>query len=137
MVGLCNNEYSLVPTLLTRCTATFTPPVNEMPRVEYKSVWLSRLIKNDHILDIEEFRCLTIQYAMNLAYNSDPIKNCDEEIERVLERFEDVICVIGRLDLSTLNPWEQDLFLDGIDILLRQMGIVAKNNPESPVLEVG
>lgn len=110
------------------CGATWLPPVNEMYRVEYKAMWTSRLIKNDHVMDIAEFRCLTIYMAMNLKYNSDPAKNCDREIERVLERFDDIAKSIVRLDVSKLTIGQQELFLDGLDMFIRQMEGVAKMN---------
>ena len=99
--------------------AMFMPPVDSPGRVEFKAKLLSQVVKNDGRLDVAEARIIAIYLSRSLAYNTDPLKNSDLQIERSIVRMLDLVGVFPRLDLRFVKLADQDAFLQGLWHMLR------------------
>ena len=112
-----------------------------MDRVEWKAKFMSRVFKNDHQLDIMEFYCLVGPYAETLAFNAVIESNCTyirREISchnRAMERIEDIIDTLPRLDESIITEEQELYFTDGLALFVQSLQKIAAQNPFPEVYE--
>lgn len=102
-------------------------------------MWMSRLFKNDHILDIGEFQCLTGPYLENLVFNAWEEKNCTYVvsgipcIQRVFERLDDIIQTMEILHMDE-TVLTHNIYLNGVVNLILAMQQILRQNPFEHVL---
>lgn len=115
------------------CQAVWNPPTNQVCRIEYKIKYTAWIIKDDKKMDASEFKCLTWRVSRNLAYNTDPMKNTEYEMIRMLIRLDDIISSFTRLDLS--DDDHHDWYLEGMAELGKSLQIMALQLPKDLITE--